>query len=66
LKSNPSFLVVLLGILFGTTLVVSRFSVGQFAPTTYIGLRLVIASLGFLVAYALKIGKRKWPQDKSL
>ena len=54
--------VVLLGTLFGVTLVVSRFSVGQFKPTTYIGLRLILASFGFIVVYAFRIGGRRWPR----
>jgi drug/metabolite transporter (DMT)-like permease len=45
--------VILLGFLFGSTLIASRFSVGQFNPLTYIGLRLVIASLCHLTVYAL-------------
>jgi drug/metabolite transporter (DMT)-like permease len=52
--------------LFGTTIVISRFSIGQFSPTTYIGLRLAIVSLGFGVVYALQLGKRNWPKDTSL
>ncbi|MBE2223089.1 MAG: EamA family transporter, partial [Anaerolineae bacterium] len=43
--------IVLLGFFFGSTLVVSRFSVGQFEPTTYIGLRLLIAGVAHLLVY---------------
>ena len=50
--------VILLGFLFGSTLIASRFSVGQFNPLTYIGLRLVIASLCHLTVYALSSGRR--------
>lgn len=57
---------LLLGILFGTTLVASRFSVGQFMPTTYIGLRLSLSTLGFAVIYALRLGKRSWPRGHQL
>ena len=57
--------VVLLGFLFGSTLVVSRFSVGQYEPLTYIGLRLVIAGLGHAAIYAVS-AKRAWPKDRSL
>jgi drug/metabolite transporter (DMT)-like permease len=57
--------VTLLAFLFGTTLVASRFSVGQFHPTTYIGLRLTLASLCHLAIYALS-RKRHWPTDKLL
>ena len=45
---------------------ISRFSVGQFEPTTYIGLRLVLSSLGFAVIYGLRIGNRSWPRDRQL
>jgi drug/metabolite transporter (DMT)-like permease len=55
----------LLGLLFGSTLVVSRFSVGQFEPSTYIGLRLLLASLGHVAIYTL-IGRRHWPTDPLL
>jgi drug/metabolite transporter (DMT)-like permease len=58
--------IVSLGVLFGTTLVVSRFSVGQFAPSTYIGLRLMMASLGFALVYATGAGRRRLPKDQRL
>ena len=34
--------VILLGFFFGTSLIASRFSVGQFEPITFIGLRLTL------------------------
>lgn len=37
--------------LFGSTLVVSRFSVGQFDPLLYISMRLLLASLGFILIF---------------
>jgi drug/metabolite transporter (DMT)-like permease len=66
LKSQSTPYVLLLGTLFGTTLVVSRFSVGQFMPTTYIGLRLVLSAAGFGIVYLLRIGKRTWPRGGQL
>lgn len=63
-KSIPY--VLLLGTMFGTTLVASRFSVGQFEPSTYIGLRLVLSTAGFAVIYLLRIGKRTWPKGEQL
>ena len=63
-QAYPSIL--LLGLLFGTTLLASRFSVGQYHPLTYLGLRLVIASLGFIVAYVFRITNRRWPRDRRL
>lgn len=57
--------VVLLGILFGTTLVASRFAVGQFLPITYIGLRLVLAGLCHVAVYTF-FRKRRWPTGSVL
>ncbi len=58
--------VLILGVMFGTTLVASRFSVGQFSTTTYIGLRLTLSAMGFGVIYLLRIGKRTWPRSRQL
>jgi drug/metabolite transporter (DMT)-like permease len=58
--------VLILGVMFGTTLVASRFSVGQFSATTYIGLRLTLSAIGFGAIYLLRIGKRAWPKDRQL
>jgi drug/metabolite transporter (DMT)-like permease len=52
--------------MFGTTLVASRFSVGQFSATTYLGLRLTISVIGFGVVYLFRIGKRAWPRGRQL
>lgn len=57
--------VLLLGFLYGSTLVVSRFSVGQYAPLTYISLRLLLATGGYVVLFALSQEKR-WPTDRRL
>jgi drug/metabolite transporter (DMT)-like permease len=51
--------------MFGSTLVVSRFSVGQFEPTTYISLRLSLAGLLHATIYALS-KRRHWPTDPRL
>ena len=58
--------ILLLGVLFGTTLLASRFSVGQYHPLTYLGLRMVIASLGHVAVYVFHIAKRGWPRDRRL
>ena len=58
--------VTLLGFMFGSTLVASRFSVGQLNPTTYIGLRLTIASVAHLLLYGLFRQRFTWPRDRQL
>ena len=63
-KSLPY--IVLLGSIYGTTLMASRFSVGQFDPISYIALRLSIASLGYLLMYAFSFQGRSWPKDRQL
>ena len=60
-KSLPY--ITLLAAFFGTTLVVSRFSVGQFEPLTYVGLRLLIASLCYVAIYTFSPGRRL-PRDR--
>ncbi len=57
--------VVLLAFFFGSSLVVSRFSVGQFEPTTYIGIRMILSSLMALGVYAIATGRRL-PRDGGL
>jgi drug/metabolite transporter (DMT)-like permease len=57
--------VAFLGFLFGTSLIASRFSVGQFAPATYIGLRMVVAGLCYAIVYVL-VRRRHWPTDGRL
>ena len=58
--------ILLLGVFFGTTLVASRFSVGQFMPSTYIGLRLTLSAMGFAVLYLFRIQNRTWPRGRQL
>jgi len=58
--------ITFLGFLFGSTLIASRFSVGQFEPTTYIGLRLSLAGLGHVLLYTFANRRYKWPKDKKL
>jgi drug/metabolite transporter (DMT)-like permease len=57
--------IVLLGFFFGSTLVVSRFSVGQFEPSTYIGLRLLLAGLSHTAVYTFS-RRLHWPTDRRL
>lgn len=57
--------ILLQGFLFGSTLVASRFGVGQFSPLTYIGLRMVLASLCHIaVIYVARHGR--WPRGPGL
>lgn len=55
-----------LGFLFGSTLIASRFSVGQFHPTAYIGLRLTMAGLGHVAFYAFVSRRYRWPTERRL
>lgn len=57
--------ITLVAFLFGTTLIASRFSVGQFAPLTYISLRLFLASLCHLTIYGL-LRSRHLPRSRRL
>ncbi len=57
--------VILLGLFFGSSLVVSRFNIAQFEPSTYIGIRMFIASLMSLLVYAIATGRRV-PRDIAL
>lgn len=56
--------VLLLGLLYGTTLIASRFSVGQFGPATYIALRLAIGAAGLALLFPLM--RRPFPRDREL
>lgn len=56
--------VLLLGTIFGSSLVASRFSVGQFDPRTYIALRLSIAAVLHLGIYLFTA--RSFPRGRVL
>ena len=57
--------VALLAFLFGSSMVVSRFSLAQFEPTTYIGIRMIISSGMALLVYAFTSGRRL-PRDPEI
>jgi drug/metabolite transporter (DMT)-like permease len=57
-------IVVLIGGLLGSTLVATRFSLGQFETQTYVALRLFVAGLIFLAGYALRL--HTWPRSPGL
>jgi drug/metabolite transporter (DMT)-like permease len=57
--------IILLGFFFGSSLVASRFSVDQFHPTTFVSLRLLLASLGHVSIYIFS-RKQSWPAGRQL
>jgi drug/metabolite transporter (DMT)-like permease len=57
--------IILLGFLWGTNLVVARVGVSQFDPMLFVGLRLLLASLAFIVVYTFS-GRRVIPTDRKL
>jgi drug/metabolite transporter (DMT)-like permease len=57
--------ILLLGTLFGSTMVISRFSLGQMEPGVYNSLRLVIVIICFTLVFAFSPG-RQWPRDRKL
>ena len=63
IKALP--VIILLGLCFGSSLVVSRFGVGQFEPAPYIAARMLMASLMSLLVYAITTGRRV-PRDLTL
>jgi drug/metabolite transporter (DMT)-like permease len=56
--------ILMLGFLFGSTLVASRFSVDQFDALTFVGIRLALAGGAFLLVYVFK--RRRIPRDRLL
>jgi len=58
--------ILLVGLIFGTTIVAARFSVGQFHPVTYLGLRAMLASLSYGAVYVLSPRRRVLPKDPHL
>jgi drug/metabolite transporter (DMT)-like permease len=55
----------LLGLMWGTNLVVMRVGVGQFDPILFVGIRLLLASFTFVVVYTFS-GRRLVPTDPKL
>lgn len=53
----------LLATFWGTTLVVSRFSLGQFESLTYVALRILVAALAYVVILIAR-GKRQFPRGR--
>ena len=68
---SPSALpyVLLTGLLFGSSLIVSRYAVGQMAPTTFVWLRLALSTAAFAAVYAVSAARRRprrLPTDRAL
>lgn len=53
--------IVLLGFIWGTNLVISRFGVGQLGGVLFTGLRLAAGSLSFITVIIFT--KKQWPRD---
>ncbi|MEN8242361.1 MAG: DMT family transporter [Chloroflexota bacterium] len=58
--------ILTLGLLFGSTLVASRFSVGQFDTVNYIAIRLSLAALLHALVFLFAIKGRRWPRGREL
>jgi drug/metabolite transporter (DMT)-like permease len=57
---------MLLGLAWGSSIVATRFSVGQFNSITLSALRLFLASLAYALVYLLSGRKRRFPRDPQL
>lgn len=58
--------ILLLGLMYGSMSVVSRFMLGQFGPISYTAVRLFLAGIVFTLFYVFQIRGRRWPKDKTL
>lgn len=58
--------ILLQGFLWGTSLLASRYGVGQFHPTVFAGLRQLLASVAYLLVYLISGGRRRLPRDAHL
>jgi drug/metabolite transporter (DMT)-like permease len=58
--------ILALGMMYGTTVLASRFAVGQFAPTSYVGLRLLLAGTANAAVYLFGVRGKHWPHGKEL
>lgn len=58
--------ILALGFMYGGTVLASRFAVGQFSPTTYVGVRLLLAGAAFALIYLFSLQGRHWPRGKEL
>jgi drug/metabolite transporter (DMT)-like permease len=58
--------ILLQGFLWGTSLLASRYGVGQFHPIVFVGLRQLLASMAYLLVYMISGGRRRLPRDARL
>ena len=58
--------ILLLGLSWGTSIVATRFGVGQFDATVYAALRMLLASLAYAAVYVLSGRRRQFPRDPNL
>ncbi len=58
--------VLLMGLSWGSSIVATRFGVGQFDSIAFTAFRLVLASLAFALVYLLGGSKRRFPRDPNL
>lgn len=57
--------ILLVGTIYGSNMVVARFSLGQYAPLTLVSLRMLIAGLIYLIFYTIR-RDRCLPKDRGL
>ncbi len=57
--------ILLVGTIYGSNMVVARFSLGQYAPLTLVSLRLLIAAVIYVIAYAF-MKERRLPKSAAL
>lgn len=58
--------VIIVGLLFGMSIIASRFAVDQFDPLVYVGLRLTLATVTFAGFYLFAGRRNPFPTDRGL
>lgn len=58
--------VFLLGFMYGTTMIASRYTVGIISSIGYVGLRMLIAALGFTLVFVNGWFGQSFPRDRTL
>jgi drug/metabolite transporter (DMT)-like permease len=57
---------LLLGFIYSSTLTASSFGLGEFHSLTFVALRLVLASLAYLVIFSLRLRKQRFPKERTV